>query len=110
MHRNQTDEPARAQVFHRGGADAEADAEAAKKVNLTRERYMLLYTAVHNFCTQTGKSHAVNSRSSTGGASLVGRELYDKVIEFLKEHCNVLLEEGMVASKLSLDPCHLAFV
>ena len=20
-------------------------------------RYMLLYTAVHNFCTQTGKSH-----------------------------------------------------
>lgn len=82
------------QVFHRGGVDAEADAEAAKKVNLTRERYMLLYTAVHNFCTQTGKSHAVNSRSSTGGASLVGRELYDKVIEFLKEHCNVLLEEG----------------
>eukprot|EP00040_Diaphanoeca_grandis_P032782 m.199442 g.199442 ORF g.199442 m.199442 type:complete len:776 (-) comp32734_c0_seq1:2185-4512(-) len=71
---------------------------AQKTVNLTRERYMLLYTAVHNFCTQTGRGSAPTrnlTQGGGGGASLVGSELYNKVIVFLKGHCAMLLQEGL---------------
>lgn len=83
------------QVFNR---DVQNRETVQKKADLSRERYMLLYTAVHNFCTQS-KTNVGGIRGGGGGghqgsAALVGRELYDKVIEFLREHCTKLLEEG----------------
>jgi len=65
---------------------------------LTPEKYMELYSTVHDYCTQTartGPAAAVTGRGSgTSGATLVGRDLYDKVIAFLTQHCREWLEVG----------------
>jgi len=85
------------QVFERGGGppvEPKEEGGKQKRVSLTRERYMLLYTAVHNFCTQTGRG-TLAGRNHQGGASLVGSELYHKLIDFLQQHCKMLLQEGM---------------
>ena len=50
--------------------------------------YMGLYTAIHNFCTAqkavAGSSFAANN--NRGGAHLLGEDLYQHLIEYLKTH------------------------
>jgi len=69
--------------------------------------YMGVYTAIHNFCTSQkaatlgGPAIHANHR----GAHLLGEELYNKLIEYLKGHLEGLLEE----SKSHTDEALLAF-
>ena len=60
--------------------------------------YMDLYTAVHNFCTATkpvgpssSPSHGMSNR---GGASLLGEDLYSKLILYLDQHVNGILTQS----------------
>jgi cullin 1 len=58
--------------------------------------YMGLYTAIHNFCTAqkavAGSSfHAANNR---GGAHLLGEDLYQHLIEYLKSHLQGVQENS----------------
>ena len=69
--------------------------------------YMGLYTAIHNFCTAqkavAGSSfHAANNR---GGAHLLGEDLYQHLIEYLKAH----LAEVQAASRQHVDEALLHF-
>jgi len=70
-------------------------------VVFTKEKYMTLYTTVHDFCTHSrsassGPVSRGGNKSEKSGASLVGRELYEKLRVYLHEHCSSLLEEGKV--------------
>lgn len=59
--------------------------------------YMGIYTAVHNFCTSLkGASQASTLTSAThrGGAHLLGDELYQNLIQFLKKHLAELREKS----------------
>jgi cullin 1 len=58
--------------------------------------YMGLYTAIHNFCTAqkavAGSSfHAANNR---GGAHLLGEDLYQHLISYLKTHLEGVKEQS----------------
>lgn len=69
--------------------------------------YMGLYTAIHNFCTAqkavAGSSfHAANNR---GGAHLLGEDLYQHLIEYLKAH----LAQVQAASRQHVDEALLHF-
>ena len=69
--------------------------------------YMGLYTAIHNFCTAqkavAGSSfHAANNR---GGAHLLGEDLYQHLIEYLKTH----LAGVQAESKQHVDEALLTF-
>ncbi|KAF1850628.1 Cullin-domain-containing protein [Cucurbitaria berberidis CBS 394.84] len=69
--------------------------------------YMGLYTAIHNFCTAqkavAGSSfHAANNR---GGAHLLGEDLYQHLIEYLKAH----LADVQTESKQHVDEALLTF-
>ncbi|KAF2010315.1 cullin-2 [Aaosphaeria arxii CBS 175.79] len=50
--------------------------------------YMGLYTAIHNFCTAQKAVHgtAFSHTSNRGGAHLLGEDLYQHLIEYLKQH------------------------
>jgi cullin 1 len=50
--------------------------------------YMGLYTAIHNFCTAQKAVHGstFSSHNNRGGAHLLGEDLYQHLIEYLKEH------------------------
>jgi len=67
----------------------------------SRAHHMSLYTAVHDFCTHSRGAQGPSSISRGGrgdstktGASLVGRELYDKLRAYLKEQCLNRLADG----------------
>ncbi|CAI6234316.1 unnamed protein product [Periconia digitata] len=50
--------------------------------------YMGLYTAIHNFCTaeKAVAGHSFASHNNRGGAHLLGEDLYQHLIEYLKTH------------------------
>jgi cullin 1 len=71
------------------------------------QMYMGVYTAVHNFCTSQ-KAVGMNSptmHSNHRGAHLLGEELYNKLIDYLKHH----LEDLVNQSKTHTDEALLAF-
>ena len=69
--------------------------------------YMGLYTAIHNFCTAqkavAGTSFA--SSNNRGGAHLLGEDLYQHLIEYLKKH----LEGVQARSTQHVDEALLTF-
>ncbi|KAJ4164719.1 hypothetical protein LMH87_006381 [Akanthomyces muscarius] len=69
--------------------------------------YMGVYTAVHNFCTSQ-KAVGLGGpamQSNHRGAHLLGEELYNKLILYLKQHLDDLYEK----SKLHTEEALLAF-
>ncbi|KAI5463191.1 Cullin [Mariannaea sp. PMI_226] len=69
--------------------------------------YMGVYTAVHNFCTSQ-KAVGMGGpamHSNHRGAHLLGEELYNKLIEYLKQH----LENLVSQSKAHADEALLTF-
>eukprot|EP00039_Didymoeca_costata_P023308 m.6655 g.6655 ORF g.6655 m.6655 type:complete len:769 (+) comp3564_c0_seq1:124-2430(+) len=69
---------------------------------MSRVRHMELYHEVHNFCTnsrgQTSLVTQENNHERKSGASLVGRELYGKLREFLGQHCRSLRDNFLKLS------------
>mmetsp|Transcript_21702 Transcript_21702/g.56653 ORF Transcript_21702/g.56653 Transcript_21702/m.56653 type:complete len:776 (+) Transcript_21702:89-2416(+) len=64
---------------------------------LDAAKYMQLYSTVHDYCTQTARPsgmHANRGMNAQNGATLVGRDIYDKVTNFLTLHCSEWLAEG----------------
>lgn len=64
-----------------------------ERPSLTAATYMEQYTAVHNFCTQSKPTSPGKPQAKGQGASLVGRSLYDKMIEFLQNYLAIWLNE-----------------
>lgn len=60
--------------------------------SLTTERYMQLYTYVYNYCTSVNTVQtAVGRINKMGGAQLVGKKLYERLKDFLKDYLAILL-------------------
>ena len=83
-----------------------------KSSNMSKVRYMELYTHVYNYCTSVhpnnrhpGSSNIQAQRTihgssrgqpnSSGGAQFVGQELYNKIREFFENYLKSLLEAGV---------------
>lgn len=70
------------------------------KQNMSRARYMQLYTHVYNYCTSV-QNQSPNARvqkkksGNQGGAHFVGTELYKKLKDFLKTYLSNLLRQGV---------------
>jgi cullin 1 len=57
--------------------------------------YILLYTAIYDFCTSSPKPQGQFGR---GGAALQGAELYRSLHQYLSEHCKDMREVGLLTS------------
>ena len=58
------------------------------KDGMNMKDYMSIYTAIHNFCTAQKPltSQTPFSNNSRGGAHLLGEDLYNHLINYLKRH------------------------
>lgn len=54
--------------------------------------YILLYTAIYDFCTQNRPSLGAFGTSGRGGASLQGADLYRSLHSYMSDHCRGLRE------------------
>jgi cullin 1 len=69
--------------------------------------YMGLYTAIHNFCTaqKAVAGTSFTTHNNRGGAHLLGEDLYQHLIEYLKSH----LKDVQAHSKEHVDEALLTF-
>nr|KIR44787.1 Cullin 1 [Cryptococcus bacillisporus CA1280] len=56
--------------------------------------YILLYTAIYNYCTQPGKTGLPSFSPQRGGASLQGADLHRSLHNWLSVHCKSMREEA----------------
>ncbi|KAF2109832.1 Cullin [Lophiotrema nucula] len=78
------------------------------RAGMDMKTYMGLYTAIHNFCTaQKAVAGTVTfaSTNNRGGAHLLGEDLYQHLIEYLKTH----LQGVQARSKEHVDEALLTF-
>jgi len=54
--------------------------------------YILLYTAIYDFCTMNRPAVGSFSAGARGGASLQGADLYRSLHSYLSEHCREMKE------------------
>jgi len=54
--------------------------------------YILLYTAIYDFCTQNRPTMGSFGQGGRGGASLQGADLYRSLHQYLSDHCRGLRE------------------
>ncbi|KAF2089749.1 Cullin-domain-containing protein [Saccharata proteae CBS 121410] len=68
--------------------------------------YMGLYTAIHNFCTAQkavgSGGFSVAGNSNRGGAHLLGEELYNHLIAYLKNHLDGVRQQSLEHSDEAL--------
>jgi cullin 1 len=56
--------------------------------------YILLYTAIYDFCTQNRPHTSAFGAGHRGGASLQGADLYRSLHNWLSDHCKQMREVG----------------
>ncbi|WVQ84971.1 hypothetical protein IAT38_007135 [Cryptococcus sp. DSM 104549] len=56
--------------------------------------YILLYTAIYDFCTMPGRAGVTAFSPNRGGASLQGAELHKSLNNWLSAHCKAMREEA----------------
>ncbi|CAM1511295.1 Fc.00g088080.m01.CDS01 [Cosmosporella sp. VM-42] len=69
------------------------------------QMYMGVYTAVHNFCTSQKAVGGVGGpamHSNHRGAHLLGEELYNKLIDYLKNHLEGLVNQSKAHTEEAL--------
>lgn len=54
--------------------------------------YIILYTAIYNYCTQPGKTGLPSFSPQRGGASLQGADLHRSLHNWLSAHCKSMRE------------------